>query len=138
MAQQLTIKLSKEELIKIIKSYLVQEDNTQDHVNYDIEWRFNDDDYYYSKITFTIVKKTSIGEYPGELREVLSKDTIYAMLEKTFELGEYEIDNWEYIVEEENEEEENEENENKSFDGVEILLMPIESERTFVMDLSQE
>lgn len=124
MEQKLTIKLSKEQVINIIKSFLIQDDNTQDQVDYDIEWR--NDEKFKNFIIFTVIKKAYIGEYQGELKEELEDDTITQMLVKVFEIGEYSLDEWVFTLNTETDE----------FDGIELDLSPVK-DKSFVMVLGE-
>lgn len=126
MAQELTITLSKDETLKVIKDALVQDD-IKNPTEYEIRYEIDEDNYECGSndISFTIVKVVTIAGLSGELKESFDYYILNKILEMTFELGEYEIGNWDFIIT----------NKGKTFEGLEILLNPLNEDRTFVREI---
>lgn len=137
MSQKLTINLSKEEAIKLIKDNLVQEDKNETPVQYDVEIDIEEGLYNYmeDKITITIFKNISIGEFPGKINEEIDINTLKRMLKNTLEIEGYILENWDFIILRKDIALSS--RKDLTFNGIEVSMVPSDEKTTFIRNLIQ-
>jgi hypothetical protein len=124
MSQKLTINLNKEEVTKLIKDNLVQKDENDTPIQYDVKFDVKEKIYSYieERVIVTVVENITIGVFPGEINEVLDRNAVNRMLKNNLEIGDYELTDWSYIIAD---------GEN-SFSGIEVSMVPSDKMTTFI------
>ena len=124
MSQKLTINLNKEEVTKLIKDNLVQKDENDTPIQYDVKFDVKEKIYSYieERVIVTVVENITIGVFPGEINEVLDRNAVNRMLKNNLEIGDYELTGWSYIIAD---------GEN-SFSGIEVSMVPSDKMTTFI------
>jgi len=118
---ELTIKY--EDLVKIILTYLIQDENVQAPNNYDVEYELiaPDDAHIY------IFDWIMIGEVKGKLKEEIFDETIGAMILEYTNADDYIFDSIKYVPD----------SGGKALKEVKVALLPKE-EKSFVKEMKNE
>ena len=118
---ELTIKY--EDLVKIILTYLIQDENVQAPNNYDVEYELiaPDDAHIY------IFDWIMIGEVKGKLKEEIFYETVGAMILEYTNADDYIFDSIKYVPD----------SGGKALKEVKVALLPKE-EKSFVKEMKNE
>lgn len=82
-----------DELVKIIKSHLVQDEDAQAPIIYDVEYKIDCGVYLFA------VKDVMVGEVKGKIKEEILDSTIKSMVLDYIKTEDYVLDCWNYMKE---------------------------------------
>lgn len=124
MSQYVEVIIEYDELVKIIKSFLFQDENTQSLTKYDVEFII----FSNGAPCLYVSKEIMIGNTKGRIREELEDDTIRNMVLEYLNVTDYLYVSWKYLLEQ------NENNE-KILKGVEFTFIP-KNKKSFIKKLT--
>lgn len=123
MEQFAEITIKYEDLVKIIVTYLVQEENAQAPAIYDVEYELIDPDDAHIYVFDWIM----IGEIKGKLKEEIFDETIGAMILEYTNADDYIFDSIKYIPDSKGE----------TLKEVQVALLP-KKHKSFVKEMKNE